>query len=102
MQQIYQQQMETHASDEISKEQQRRQQQQQQHPAVTDVDGLEDGVAGIDLEGGGDGVDDDDDGALAAAGNVVDEDEVDDEEEEDDCDYRPEDYHDENSKHRNA
>lgn len=103
MQQIYQQQMETHASDEISKERQRRHEVQQ---VVSAVDDLDDGVSAIELgdtngAGVGAGLGESDDNE-----DDVDEDEYEEaeaekkeaaEDEDDDCDYCPEDYHDENS-----
>jgi len=101
MQQIYQQQMETHASDEISKERQRR--SQQGSGGGGEVEGLEGGMAGVSLR---EGEDDDaeanaendngekrDDGG---GGDNEDDDVDDDDEDEDDCDYVPENYHDDN------
>ena len=88
--------METHASDEISKERQRRSQQ----GGGDDADGLEGGMAGVSLREGEGG--DDAEAANNVEGNNGEEkgdneDDVDDDEDED-CDYVPENYHDENSK----
>ena len=101
----FNQQMETHASDEISKERQRRSQQGGGGGGGGDVDGLEGGMAGVSLR---EGEDDDaeanaendngekrDDGG---GGDNEDDDVDDDDEDEDDCDYVPENYHDDNSK----
>ena len=90
--------METHASDEISKERQRR---SQQGGGGGDVGGLEGGMAGVSLrEGEGDEETD-----TATEGNgrekADNEEDVDDDDEDDeDCDYVPENYHDENSEWR--
>ena len=97
----FNQQMETHASDEISKERQRRS-QQGGGGGGGDVDGLEGGMAGVSLREGEGG----DAEANNAEGNNGEEkgddggdneDDVDDDDDED-CDYVPENYHDENSK----
>ena len=95
--------METHASDEISKERQRRSQHQHQG-GDGDVDGLEGGMAAVRLGGHEDnsGGEDDAEANEASGGarseNAAEEDEdVDDDEQ--DCDYVPENYHDENSKY---
>ena len=99
----FNQQMETHASDEISKERQRR--SQQGGGGGGDVDGLEGGMAGVSLREG-EGGDAEANDAEAEGNNGEEkgddggdnEDDVDDDDDED-CDYVPENYHDENSKH---
>ena len=96
-------QMETHASDEISKERQRRSQHQHQG-GDGDVDGLEGGMAAVRLGGHEDNGGGEEDaeaneanGGGARSENAAEEDEdVDDDDQ--DCDYVPENYHDENSK----
>jgi len=99
MQQIYQQQMETHASDEISKERQRR--NQHQGGGGGDVDGLEGGMAAVRLGGHEDngGGEEDAEANEASGGGVRSENAAEDEDVDDDdqdCDYVPENYHDEN------
>ena len=98
--------METHASDEISKERQRRSQQGGGPGGVGggDVIGLEGGMAGVSLRGGGgEGEGDEAEEANDAEGNNGEKsdgggDNDDDDDEDEDCDYVPENYHDENSK----
>ena len=93
--------METHASDEISKERQRRSQHQPgDGGGGGDVDGLEGGMAAVRL-GGREDIGGEEDAEVneangARSENTAEEEEIDDDDQ--DCDYVPENYHDENSK----
>ena len=92
--------METHASDEISKERQRRSQHNQGGDGGGDVDGLEGGMAAVRLGGREDTGGEEDaeaNGGARSENAEAEEEDVDDDDQ--DCDYVPENYHDENSKY---